>query len=93
VDAYFAGMFAQPPTRQFVDLPPALSDVLRERMPWSISPAGVDRALERARELRGPETPRGDVPMMTPAPGGPPMGGAPQGAPPAQTPPGAQPPR
>jgi hypothetical protein len=79
VDAFFTGVMANPPTRAFMELPPALSDVLRARMPWSISPAGVDRALERAKEIRGPETPRSDVPMMTPAPGGPPMsGGAPQ---------------
>lgn len=90
VDAFFTGVMATPPTRPFMELPPALSDVLRERMPWSISLAGVDRALERAKEIRGPETPRSDVPMMTPAPGGPPMsGGAPRGG----APQGGQPPR
>jgi len=90
VDAYFVAITSNPPQRPFAELPAALADVLRERYPWSISPAGVDRALERAREIRGPETPRTDVPQMTPAPGGPPMGGA---APQGSAPQGATPPR
>ena len=85
VDAYFEGITANPPQRTFVEVPPFLADRLRDRYSWSVSAAGVDRALERAIEIRGPETPTG-APVMTPAPGGPPVGGAaPQaGAPPRQ---------
>lgn len=89
VDAYFAAITMNPPQRPFVEVPPFLADLLRSRYPWNISPAGVDRALERAQEIRGPETPQAQPPMMQPAPGGPPVGG---GQAPA-TPPGAAPPR
>ena len=81
VDAYFAGITSNPPQRAFVELPPFLGDLLRERYPWNLSPAGVDRAVERAKEIRGPETPQSPVPMMQPAPGGPPVGSAPPQAP------------
>jgi hypothetical protein len=87
VDAYFAGITSNPPQRAFVEVPPFLADLLRERYPWNISPAGVDRALERAKEIRGPETPQSTAPMMQPAPGGPPVGGAPPQAPRGATPP------
>jgi hypothetical protein len=78
VDAYFVDITSIPPRRAFYEVPPFLSDLLRERYPWNISTAGVDRALERAKELRGPETPSGGPPLTQPAPGGPPVG-APQG--------------
>jgi hypothetical protein len=91
VDAYFAGITASPPQRAFVELPPFLADLLRERYQWSISPAGVDRAVERAKEIRGPETPQSAAPMMQPAPGGPPVGLPQQVRP--QAPGGATPPR
>ena len=74
VDAYFAGITASPPLRTFVEVPPFLADLLREKYPWNISTAGVDRALERAKELRGPEPPSSGQPTMQPAPGGPPVG-------------------
>jgi len=90
VEEYFATITNSPGQRTFFDVPPFLAGVLRERFAWSISPAGVDRALERARVLRGPEPPSG-APTMAPAPiqpgpGGPPVpGGArpnpPRGAP------------
>ena len=91
VDAYFAGITATPPQRAFVEVPPFLSDLLRERYAWSISPSGVDRALERATEIRGPETPSAPAPVVTPAPGGPPVGNAPPQ--PGTQPGGAPPPR
>jgi len=75
VDDYFAGIVASPATHPFFEIPAFLSDVLRSRTPWSISPAGVDRALAKATDLRGPTAPGGFSPM-TPAPGGPPVGGA-----------------
>jgi hypothetical protein len=73
VDQYFSGLVSQPSSHPFFEVPPFLADVLRSRSQWDISPAGIDRALEKATELRGPTTPAG-VPQMTPAPGGPPMG-------------------
>jgi hypothetical protein len=78
VDSYFVGITASPPLRTFYEVPPFLADLLREKYPWNVSTAGVDRALERAKELRGPETPSSGQPMMQPAPGGPPVG-MPQG--------------
>jgi peptidyl-prolyl cis-trans isomerase D len=77
VDAYFVGITASPPLRTFFEVPPFLADLLRDKYPWNISTAGVDRALERAKELRGPETPSASQPMMQPAPGGPPIGAQP----------------
>jgi len=77
VDQYFAGLVSEPSSHPFFEVPPFLADVLRSRSTWNISPAGVDRALEKATELRGPTTPTG-MPPMSPAPGGPPMGAQPQ---------------
>jgi peptidyl-prolyl cis-trans isomerase D len=82
VDAYFVGITASPPLRTFYEVPPFLADLLREKYPWNVSTAGVDRALERAKEIRGPETPSAGQPMMQPAPGGPPVGAQPGNAPP-----------
>ena len=78
IDAYFTAITNSPGSRQYFEVPPFLADVLRERSQWQINAAGVDRALERARTLRGPENPTG---TMTPAPlqqspGGPPIPGA-----------------
>lgn len=73
VDQYFAGIVSDPASHPFFEVPPFLADVLRSRSRWDISPAGVDRALQKATELRGPTAPS-TVPEMTPAPGGPPMG-------------------
>lgn len=81
VDAYFADITNTPSTRRFYEVPAFLADLLRDRGRWNIYPAGVDRALERAIELRGPETPYAQPGQMTPppqirpAPGGPPVGG------------------
>ncbi len=73
VDQYFSGLVSEPTAHPFFEVPPFLSDVLRERGRWEISASGVDRALAQATELRGPTTPSG-MPQMTPAPAGPPMG-------------------
>ena len=86
VDQFFAGLVSEPSSHPFFELPPFLADVLRSRGQWEISAAGVDRALEKATELRGPTTPQ-----MTPAPGGPPMGGAPPAQPGRQPAPAATP--
>ncbi len=85
VDAYFAAITMSPPRRPFFEIPPFLADQLRSRYSWSISTAGVDRALEQAKALRGPVAPNAGGPTLTPAPGGPPVG-APQQAAPGNTP-------
>jgi PPIC-type PPIASE domain len=83
VDQYFAGIVSEPTSHPFFEVPPFLSDLLRERSSWSISPAGVDRALEKATALRGPAA----AGQMMPAPGGPPVGGMQQmNRPPAAAP-------
>jgi peptidyl-prolyl cis-trans isomerase D len=89
VDAYFAQIVSGGARRQFFEVPPFLGDVLRERFAWRVSPVGVDRALEKARDLRGP-TAQGGVPMMTPAPSGPPVGTQPPGGRSQQPAPGGQ---
>lgn len=73
VDAYFTAITNAPGSRQYFAVPPFLADILRAKSPWKINAAGVDRALERARTLRGPETPPAANPMQ-PAPNGPPVG-------------------
>jgi hypothetical protein len=73
VDAYFTAITNTPGARQYFAVPPFLADVLREKSPWKINESAVDRALDQARTLRGPETPPASAPM-TPAPGGPPVG-------------------
>lgn len=85
VNAYFQAITNPGANRPYVEVPPFLADALRERARWSISQAGIDRALERARVIRGPETPRANPQLppgvqMEPAPGGPPTG---EPAPPA----------
>jgi hypothetical protein len=73
-DSYFEDVIKSTSQRQFFEVPPFLSDVLRSRFAWDISPVGVDRALEKAKDLRGPAPPS----PMTPAPSGPPMSPIPQ---------------
>ena len=61
---------------QFVPIPPFLGEVLRSRADWSVSEAGIRRAVERAKEVRaaadslrgGAPSPQGP-PGLTPAPG------------------------
>ncbi len=78
VDAYFADLTNHPGSRQFFAVSPFLADVLRDKASWQINEQGVDRALERAKELRGPEPPPAmERAPIQPAPGGPPVGGAP----------------
>jgi len=57
VDAYLAAITAHQGSRPYVEVPAFLGDVLRSRTEWSISEAGVNRAVDRAKTLRGPETP------------------------------------
>ena len=76
VDAYFTAITNTPGARQYYQVPPFLADVLRGKSSWKINASGVDRALERARVLRGPVTPTAPpgMPTMQPAPNGPPVG-------------------
>ncbi len=85
VDGYFEDIIKSSNRHAFFEVPPFLSDVLRSRYAWDISPVGVDRALDRAKDLRGPAAPEAPSPVQA-APGGPPMGAQPpvQVRPPAQ---------
>jgi len=54
---------------RFYPVPPFFGETLRARSEWRVDQAGVRRALERAKEIRGaadslqaPSTPRGAVP-------------------------------
>lgn len=79
VDAYFGDIIANSPRHSFFDVQPFLADVLRGRYQWSISPVGVDRALARATQLRGPAAVApSQQGARAPAPGGPPMSEQPQ---------------
>ena len=95
VQAFFDDVVASSPRHNFFDVQPFLADVLRDRYSWSISPVGVDRALAKAKELRGPATPapRSETIPTRPAPGGPPMSEPPaqQGKNPAPSRPKARP--
>ncbi|HEY2806258.1 MAG TPA: peptidylprolyl isomerase [Gemmatimonadales bacterium] len=82
IDSYFSDLTNHPGSRQYFAVSPFLADVLRDHGGWKVNEQGVDRALERAKELRGPETPPAMSPApIQPAPGGPPVGGMPVGPP------------
>jgi hypothetical protein len=70
VDAYLERAFAG--KAQFYPVPPFLAAALREKETWSINPAGVAEAVERAAALQtaGDSAPR---PGLRQAPGGPPI--------------------
>jgi hypothetical protein len=59
---------------QFFPVPPFFADALRRNARWSISAAGLRRALERAQALRAAQD--SATPRVTPAPGPPPIPGA-----------------
>ena len=63
---------------QFFPVPPFFAEALRENARWSISAAGLRRALERAQTLRAAQD--SAAPGVTPAPGPPPIPGADSGA-------------
>ncbi len=80
VDAYLTAITGGG-QRAYVEVPPFLGDVLRDRGNWTISESAVARTVERARMLRGPDDPTAGpppgamtpAPRMSPAPGGPPV--------------------
>lgn len=57
---------------RFYPVPPFLGETLRARAEWSVEPSGVQRALERAKELRASidSAQAPGVPRMTPPPTG-----------------------
>jgi hypothetical protein len=81
VDAYLQSITSRQSPRPYVEVPPFLGDVLRERGRWQISASAVNRVVDRAKVLRGPDDPTAGpppgamtpVPRMQPAPGGPPV--------------------
>ena len=85
VQAFFDDIVANSPRHQFFDVQPFLADVLRSRYSWSVSALGVDRALAKAQQLRGPTAAAPAAPgtggPTQVAPGGPPMGAQPPAAP------------
>ena len=60
-------------------LPSALATLLRERLPYAIHDAGVNRAVELATELKAKADSAAPKGPMQRAPGGPPVPGLPQG--------------
>jgi hypothetical protein len=70
VDAYLGRVLSQ--QAQFFPVPPFLAAALRESEPWSIDPAGVADAVDRAKALRA-ATDSGPRGGMRPAPGPPPI--------------------
>jgi peptidyl-prolyl cis-trans isomerase D len=91
VQGFFEDIVVSSPRHVFFDVQPFLADVLRGRYAWSISPLGVDRALAKATQVRGPAAqPTPSRPgASTPAPGGPPMSAQPPA--PSPVPPGKSP--
>jgi hypothetical protein len=79
VDAYLTAITGRQSQRPYVEVPPFLGDVLREHGRWTISASAVNRAVDRAKTLRGPDDPTAAPgamtpgPRMQPAPGGPPV--------------------
>jgi hypothetical protein len=60
---------------QYLPIPPLLTQVLREHASWSIDPAAVQRAVERATALRASaDSQRQPAAPMRPAAGPPPVG-------------------
>jgi len=84
VDDYFDRLVAG--RARFYPIPPPLAQLLRERSRWSIDPAGVQRASERAVALRAsadslaPPGTGSQGSGVRPAPGPPPIQGVPDSA-------------
>lgn len=73
---------------QFVPIPPFFGEILRSRAQWSVSAAGIRRAVERAKELRATSDSLHppQQPGLTPAPGPAPVPGGQAPPPPARRP-------
>ncbi|HET7469813.1 MAG TPA: peptidylprolyl isomerase [Gemmatimonadales bacterium] len=88
VERYFDDLIAG--KARLRPLPSALATLLRERMPYDVHEAGVNRSVELATEIKAKADSAAPKGPMQRAPGGPPVpgiepapGGAPQGATPA----------
>lgn len=91
VDRYFARLLSG--AAPFVQVPAPIEAALRDRYPYKINEAGIERALDLAASVRA----RADSaraaqqpPTAVPMPGQPPAGGAPAPQPPAGPPPAGQ---
>jgi len=98
VEKYFDGLVGG--KVRLRPLPSALASLLREKLPYRINDAGVNRAVEMAQETRAQSDSAAGGGAMRPAPGGPPIPGAvppgasapkaPTAAPPVAAPPAAK---
>jgi hypothetical protein len=88
VEQYFDNLVAGKATLR--PLPSALASLLRERLPFRIDQAGVERAVEIAKEAKAKADSTGEGSPVRRAPGGPPLPG-PGAAPPGAAPGGAVP--
>ena len=92
MEQYFDNLIAGKTTLR--PMPSALATLLRERLPFRINQAGVERAMGIAKEMKAKADSAGEGSPVRRAPGGPPIpgpGAAPQapgqgGAPPAPAP-------
>jgi PPIC-type peptidyl-prolyl cis-trans isomerase-like protein len=72
VNAYLGNAFQD--SAQFYAVPPFLAEALRAELPWSVSPGGIGRVLERAQTVRATvDAARRARPPLRPAPGPPPI--------------------
>jgi hypothetical protein len=79
MEQYFDNLIAGKTTLR--PLPSALASLLRERLPFRIDQAGVERAVEIAKEMKAKADSAGEGSPVRRAPGGPPLpapGAAPQ---------------
>jgi hypothetical protein len=77
VEKYFDGLIDG--KTRLRPLPSALATLLRDRLPYAIHDAGVNRAVELASELKAKADSAAPQGPMQRAPGGPPVPGLPQG--------------
>jgi hypothetical protein len=80
VEKYFDGLIDG--KTRLRPLPSALATLLRDRLPYAVHDAGVNRAVELASELKAKADSAAPQGPMQRAPGGPPVPGLPQGPPP-----------
>jgi hypothetical protein len=73
MEQYFDNLIAGKATLR--PLPSALATLLRERLPFQVSQAGVGRAVDIAKEMKAKADSAGEGSPVRPAPGGPPVGG------------------
>jgi hypothetical protein len=77
VEKYFDGLIDG--KTRLRPLPSALATLLRDRLPYAVHDAGVNRAVELGTELKAKADSAAPQGPMQRAPGGPPVPGLPQG--------------